>query len=105
MIKRYKTSGERRAYRTRAKLKSLDGRPRLSVFKSSKYIYAQVIDDAKGTTLASAFGKDPKVVGSKIAQDTKKSKVTKVKFDRGSYSYHGQIQQLATAAREAGLQF
>jgi len=80
-------------------------RPRLSVFRSSKFIYAQVIDDAKGVTVASARGKSAATVGEQVAKKALKAKVTQVVFDRGSYKYHGQVKHLAEAARAAGLQF
>lgn len=80
-------------------------RPRLSVFRSSKFIYAQVIDDAKGVTLASARGKSAATVGEAVAKSALKAKVSQVVFDRGSYKYHGQVKLLAEAARAAGLKF
>lgn len=108
-----------RAQRVRRTLaKSGGGRPRLSVFRSSKHIYAQVIDDAKGHTLASASSleKDLKsslktgadkaaaaAVGKLLAERAKKAGVDKVVFDRGGYRYHGRIKALADGAREGGL--
>lgn len=80
-------------------------RPRLSVFRSSKFIYAQVIDDAEGVTLASARGKSAATVGEAVAKSALKAKVSQVVFDRGSYKYHGQVKLLAEAARAAGLKF
>lgn len=80
-------------------------RPRLSVFRSLKFIYAQVIDDSQGKTLAQARGKDPKTVGSAVAAAAKKKKIVKVVFDRGAYQYHGRIRALAEAARAGGLEF
>lgn len=95
-------------------------RPRLAVFRSSKHIYAQLINDATGTTLAQASTLDPeikgvqayggnkaaaKVVGRVVAERAKKAGIDKVCFDRRSYKYHGRVQALADAAREAGLQF
>jgi len=80
-------------------------RKRLTVFRSLKYIYAQVIDDEKGHTLASAFGIDPKKVGKEIAQKALAKKVKKIKFDRRKYKYHGKVKFLAEAARKAGLEF
>ena len=80
-------------------------RPRLSVFRSSKFIYAQVIDDAKGVTVASAQGKSAATVGEEVAKSALKAKVSEVVFDRGSYKYHGQVKLLAEAARAAGLKF
>jgi large subunit ribosomal protein L18 len=98
--------------------KSGSGRPRLCVFRSSKHIYAQVIDDTKGYTLASASSleKDLKsslktgadkaaatAVGKLLAERAKKAGVDKVVFDRGGYRYHGRIKALADGAREGGL--
>jgi len=87
------------------KIKVEDKRMRLSVFRSNKFIYAQVIDDTKGHTLAHAKGKDAKEVGTKVAELAKAKKVKKISFDRGTYRYHGKIKILADAAREAGLEF
>lgn len=110
-----------RARRTRAKLaKARNNRPRLSVFRSSKNISAQIIDDRQGKTLvaASTLNKavrdgDVKpstkdaaaVVGKEIAERALKAGVKDVVFDRGSYMYHGRVRALAEAAREAGLNF
>lgn len=93
-------------------------RPRLNVFRSSKHIYAQLIDDATGATIASASSLDKELglknganveaataVGSLIAKRATEKGLTEVVFDRGGYLYHGRIQALADAAREAGLQF
>ena len=90
-------------------------RPRLTVFRSNSQIYAQVIDDVKGVTLASASSLGIKdkmtktekaaVVGKAIAENDIKAGVTEVVFDRNGYLYHGRVQQLADAAREAGLKF
>jgi large subunit ribosomal protein L18 len=108
---------ERRAARVRLRLKKVGaGRPRLSVFRSSKNIYAQVIDDARGVTLAHASTLEEKSqkgaykhaaarVGSLIAKRAIDKGVTDVVFDRGSYIFHGRIKALAEAAREAGLNF
>jgi large subunit ribosomal protein L18 len=96
------------------------GRARLTVFRSSKHIYAQVIDDTKGATVASASSieKDmrgsmktganidaAKAVGKLVAERAKEKGVSEVVFDRGSYLYHGRIKALADAARESGLKF
>lgn len=111
----------KRALRVRKDIrrKSSD-RPRLSVFRSSKHIYAQVIDDAKGATLvaASSIDKDLKgklktgadtaaaaEVGKLIAERAKEAGITQVVFDRGGYIYHGRVKALADAAREGGLAF
>ncbi len=108
-------TSKRRAERNRLRLKALcNGRPRLSVFRSSKNIYAQVIDDASGTTLAEASsikdakGSDKEAaerVGKLVAQRAIEKGVKEVVFDRGGYIYHGRIKALADAAREAGLSF
>jgi large subunit ribosomal protein L18 len=113
----------RRKKRARYKLRKVSGlRPRLSVFRSSLHIYAQVIDDAKGVTVAAAStldeevkkalekgkGADAKaaaVVGKIVAQRAKKAGVTDVVFDRGGYIYHGRVKALGDAAREGGLNF
>ena len=87
------------------KTKENTQRMRLSVFRSNKFIYAQVIDDVKGHTLAHAKGKDAKEVGTKVAEAAKKAKVLKVSFDRRKYKYHGKVKILAEAAREGGLDF
>ena len=114
-------AGARRQARVRRSLKARAyGKPRLSVFRSSKQIYAQIIDDAKGVTLVSAstIEKDQraalktgatteaaKVVGKLVAERALKAGVEEVVFDRGSYMYHGRVQALAEGAREAGLRF
>jgi large subunit ribosomal protein L18 len=118
-----KTIETRRLRRQRHVRKRLHGtpeRPRLAVFRSSKHIYAQVINDDNGSTLASASTVDAEakgeaayggnktaatVVGRLIAERAKKAGIDKVCFDRRSYKYHGRVQALAEAAREAGLQF
>jgi large subunit ribosomal protein L18 len=105
----------RRAQRNRARLKA-SGRARLSVFRSNKNIYAQVIDDVKGVTLAAASTLDAKgkagadkeaaaAVGKLIAERAKAAGVKTVVFDRGAYLFHGRVKALADAAREGGLQF
>jgi large subunit ribosomal protein L18 len=105
--------------RVRAKVAGTAERPRLNVFRSLNHIYAQVIDDASATTLASAStvvkkGEEKKTggnieaaaaVGKLIAERAKDKGVTKVVFDRGGYLYHGRIKALADAAREGGLEF
>ena len=107
----------RRAERNRTRLKKLsNGRPRLSVFRSDKNIYAQVIDDASGVTIVSASsleggkkqGSDQSAateVGKLVAQRAIEKGVSDVVFDRGGYIYHGRVKALAEAAREAGLNF
>ena len=112
---------ERRRRRNRAKLRSVAaGRPRLSVFRSSKNIYAQIIDDEKGATVASASTVEKDIradgntganveaasrIGTLIAERAKAAGVETVVFDRGGYLFHGRVKALADAAREAGLQF
>jgi large subunit ribosomal protein L18 len=113
---------KRRQRRIRYQIKQLaNGRPRLSVFRSNGNIYAQIIDDANGITLASASTLDKdqkskfkgksgnieaaKAIGALIAEKAKKAKISEVVFDRGSYLYHGRVKALADAAREAGLKF
>lgn len=78
---------------------------RLTVFRSNKYIYAQVIDDIKRATVACAQGKNPAEVGKLVAQRAVKAGVKKIAFDRGRYRYHGQVKILADGAREGGLAF
>ena len=112
---------KRRAQRTRTRLKAVSaGRPRLSVFRSNKNIYAQVIDDAKGVTLAAASSLDKilkdrvkkgsdveaaREVGKLIAERARAAGIQRVVFDRGAYLYHGRVKALADAAREGGLSF
>src|SRR5579872_3458982 len=104
--------------RIRLRVRGSEQRPRLAVFRSLKHIYAQVIDDRQGTTLASASSgeKDTAVksggnlagakqVGKLIAERAKTKGISKVVFDRGGFLYHGRIKALADAAREAGLEF
>lgn len=93
---------ERRHKRIRAKLSGTSERPRLSIFKSNKAIYAQLIDDINGVTLTSAKGTDAAQVGAEIA---KGAKIKQVVFDRGGYIYTGRVKALADAARKAGLKF
>lgn len=112
---------ERRQRRVRFKLRQhAYGRPRLSVFRSSLHIYAQVIDDSRGVTLAAASTLDKalreqiktganieaaKAVGTLIAERCKAVGVAAVVFDRGGYMFHGRVKALADAAREGGLAF
>ena len=104
--------------RIRRKVHGTEERPRLAVFRSIKHIYAQVIDDSKGHTIAAAGSADKKAgvtnggniagakeVGKLIAERAKEKGVTKVVFDRGGYLYHGRVKALADAAREGGLEF
>jgi large subunit ribosomal protein L18 len=110
-------TAQRRAQRNRTRLKKMaSGRARLSVFRSSKNIYAQVIDDTQGVTVAAASSlegdgkkgadKDAAAkVGALVAQRALEKGVKDVVFDRGGYLYHGRVKALADAAREAGLNF
>ena len=110
---------EKRRRRNRTALRARGaGRPRLSVHRSGKHIYAQVIDDAAGRTIvaASTLEKDVRgtsganieaasQVGKRVAEAAKQAGVTQVVFDRGGFLYHGRVKALADAAREAGLEF
>ena len=110
----------KRHLRVRKKINGTTQRPRLSVFRSSKHIYAQLIDDVLGVTVASASTLDKELagqvsnggnieaarrIGELIANRAKAKGVEQIVFDRGGYLYHGRIQALADAAREAGLEF
>ena len=105
----------RRKLRNRSKVRAaLGGRPRLSVFRSSQHIYAQLIDDTQGTTIAQVGSRSLKTgnktdtaaaVGKALAEAAVAKGVKQVTFDRGSYKYHGRVKALAEAAREAGLDF
>ncbi len=95
----------RRQKRIRAQVTGTPEKPRLSVFKSNTAMYAQLIDDTVGKTLAAASGKDPVKVGSTVAKLALDAGVKAVVFDRGGYIYAGKVKSLADAAREAGLKF
>ena len=108
----------RRRIRVRKKVRGTAERPRLSVFRSAKHIYAQVIDDVSGVTLASAStmqkplcgnegskGDLAKQVGMAVAEACKSKEILKVSFDRNGYRYHGRIRAIADGAREGGLEF
>ncbi|MBP1996412.1 50S ribosomal protein L18 [Paenibacillus eucommiae] len=110
----------KRHLRVRKKIEGTTVRPRLNIFRSSKHMYAQIIDDANGVTIAAASTQDKDLksdvtnggnveaarkVGELIAKRAKEKGVEKVVFDRGGYLYHGRVQALADAAREAGLEF
>lgn len=95
----------KRKTRIRAKIFGTPERPRLSVYRSNKYVYAQVIDDTKAHTIASSKGENPVEVGTKIAELSLKNKVSTVVFDRNGFLFHGRIKNLADAAREKGLKF
>lgn len=110
---------QRRHLRIRRRVIGTPERPRLNVFRSSRHIYAQIIDDVSGRTLISASSLDPEIkldggggntdaarsVGQLLGRRAIAQGVTKVVFDRGGYIYHGRVKALADAAREAGLEF
>jgi large subunit ribosomal protein L18 len=131
-MKKKRERRERAHLRVRSRVRGTEERPRLSIYKSLKYIYAQVIDDSRGVTLAQASSADldvrggltgaagdtgdakapgtasqvaAKLVGEKVAERAKAKGVSKVVFDRGGYIYHGKVKAVAEAAREKGLQF
>ena len=121
LVQRKRERRERAHQRLRTRVRGTAERPRLSIYKSVKYFYAQVIDDDRGVTLAQANSADPevrqritgsasnkdaaKVVGELVAERAKQKGIEKVVFDRGGYIYHGNVKVLADAAREKGLQF
>jgi large subunit ribosomal protein L18 len=112
---------ERAHLRVRSRVSGTAARPRLSVYKSLHYVYAQLIDDLQGVTLAAASSLEPtlksqlgngtsnveaaKLVGATIAERAKEKGIEKVVFDRGGYVYHGRVKALAESAREKGLDF
>ena len=96
---------DRRHKKIRAKISGTSTCPRLSVYKSNTAIYAQLIDDDKAVTLASATGADALKVGAEIAKKATAKKIEKVVFDRGGYIYTGKVRILAESARKAGLKF
>lgn len=108
---------DRRHTRVRRRIRGTGERPRLAVYRSNRYIYAQVIDDVAGHTLAAASSVEPELrsgtltvataaeVGKVVASRAKQAGVTRVVFDRGGYKFHGRVKALADAAREAGLEF
>jgi large subunit ribosomal protein L18 len=95
----------RRHKRIRARISGTDLRPRLSVFRSNRSFYIQLIDDVKGNTLASVSSTDPEKAGTELAKKAKALKIEKVVFDRGGYLYTGSIKVLADSARKGGLVF
>lgn len=119
MVKKFDSNAQRlkRHKRVRAHISGTAQRPRLDVFRSAKNIYAQVIDDVVGVTLASAASNEKdfgiyggnveaaKKVGALIAERAKAKGIEEVVFDRGGYLYHGRVEALAEAAREGGLKF
>jgi large subunit ribosomal protein L18 len=108
---------KRRHHRVRKKVRGTAARPRLSVFRSNKHIYAQLIDDVAGTTLASASTKEKgvggngatveaaKAVGQRLGERANAAGVTSAVFDRGGFKYHGRVAAVADGARDAGLEF
>jgi large subunit ribosomal protein L18 len=115
-IKHNLTKKQSRTRRVRARVKGTVERPRLHVYRSNKYLYAQIIDDVKGTTLAAATEtkltkakgtktQRAKILGEFIAKKATAKKIAKVIFDRGPNRYHGRIKAFAQAARENGLNF
>jgi large subunit ribosomal protein L18 len=111
-------SRAKRHARLRLRLSGTEARPRLAVFRSLNHIYAQVIDDTSGTTVAAASSletglkgsdgtkvDDAKRVGQLVAERARKAGIEKVVFDRAGFKYHGRVRSLAEAAREAGLDF
>lgn len=118
MLKKVSKNDERlrRHARVRTKVSGTPECPRLNVFRSNSHIHAQIIDDVNGVTLVAASSVDMKLanggnveaakaVGAEIAKRAQEAKITNVVFDRGGYIYHGRVQALAEAAREAGLKF
>ena len=119
MVKSFDKNAQRvkRHTRVRGKISGTPERPRLNVFRSNANIYAQVIDDVNGVTLASASTLDKnfegptgnkeaaRKVGQMVAERAKAKGIEEVVFDRGGYVYHGRVAELAEAAREAGLKF
>ena len=110
----------RRTNRVRKKVRGDATRPRLSINRSNKHLYCQLIDDEAGKTIASASTRDQslaskityggnvaaaKIVGEAIAERAKAVGVSQIRFDRGSYKFHGRVAELANAAREGGLEF
>ncbi len=114
--KRLAVTRQRKRFRVRKKIVGTPERPRLSVFRSSKHIYAQMIDDLNGVTLAAA-GTAKKAaskgstilaameVGKRLAETARAAGVSKAAFDRGHYKYHGRLKALADAVRAGGIQF
>ena len=118
MIKKESKNSQRimRHKRVRKNISGTSEMPRLNVFRSNTQIYAQIINDETGTTLASSSSvqlkiknggniEGAKLVGADIAKKTKEANISKVVFDRGGYQYHGRVEALADAARENGLEF
>jgi large subunit ribosomal protein L18 len=118
-MNRLKTLAKRRkvrAFRTRARVRGTEERPRVSVYRTNMHIYAQMIDDESGRTICAANSKSMKLnyggnvdaakqVGEELGRLAKENKVERVGFDRGSYRYHGRVKALADALRASGLKF
>lgn len=120
-VKQKRSRRQRAHKRVRSRLSGTGARPRLAVFKSLKYVYAQVIDDSVGQTLVQASSLDPeirsqigaggssvaaaKLVGQAVADRAREKGIETVVFDRGGYIYHGKVRAIAEAAREGGLKF
>jgi large subunit ribosomal protein L18 len=115
-ILRKRHNAARRAHRTRARIRGTQERPRLTVFRSLRHTYAQLIDDTTGRTLVASSDRQVKseglkpvevagLVGADIANKAKAAGIEKIVFDRGSYRFHGRVRAVAEAAREAGLDF
>ncbi|MFN8016135.1 MAG: 50S ribosomal protein L18 [Acidimicrobiia bacterium] len=117
MLKTSQDARVRRHIRVRRKVEGTHERPRIAVFRSNKHIVAQLIDDIKGVTIASASTSEKsfsgigsnveaaKKVGATLGERAKEKGITKAVFDRGGYKYHGRVAAVADAAREAGLEF
>lgn len=109
VVKKYKNLRDKRRARIRGKVKGTRECPRLSVFRSNKHIYAQLIDDVAGKTLAAAAGGADVAaageVGRELAKESLKAGIKKAVFDRGGYKYHGRVKALAEGARGGGLEF
>jgi len=115
-IKKQIATKERRKKRIRVKIKGSSQRPRLSVFRSNRGFYLQIIDDAKGATLVSAHSRELKSksgnnieqaekLGELLAKKALEKKIKKVVFDKSAYRYHGRVKAIAEAARKQGLEF
>lgn len=117
-FKKYQNLKEKRKLRVRKKLLNHEERMRVSIFRSNKYSYAQIIDDEKRKTIVAASEEDldpeerkktkterAKLVGKFLAEKAQKAKIKKVIFDRGAYRYHGRVKALAEGLREGGLEF
>lgn len=105
-MRRKTDGGRRRRARTRKTIKGTKSRPRLVVFRSNRYLYAQLVDDSSGHTVVSVSKLVDGVAGGKeLAQKAGELKIEKVVFDRAGYKYHGRVKKLAEAAKAGGLKF